>query len=68
MNRYKLMRYEAGLDRPVVSQETGVPVRTLRHLESEKEGYTPSPATAKALADFYGKTLPEFLGVTEEAA
>lgn len=66
MNRLELLRYERGLTRRDVSEGSGVPERTVRHVE--REAHRPSPKTAKALADFYEITVAELLGVDERSA
>ena len=60
MSRLKLMRYSAGLTIAQVVERTGISERTLYRLEN---GARPSPAAAKALADFYGVTVADLLGV-----
>jgi transcriptional regulator with XRE-family HTH domain len=67
MNRYALMRYERGLTQGEVADGAGVSVRTLRQLE-QTDGMQPSAPTAKALADFYGLSIREFLGLNGQAA
>ena len=64
MNRIKLMRYERGLTRSAVAEDAGVPERTLRAIESG-ETAQPSAPHAKALADFYGVTVAELLGIDQ---
>lgn len=67
MNRLKLMRYERGLTQAEVAQACGIAVGTLKALE--RGGTTePHAPTAKAVADFYGVTVADLLGVKEKAA
>lgn len=65
MNRYELLRYERGLTRNEVAEQSGVPLRTVRALENGQSN-RPSAPTAKALADFYGITVAELLGIDHE--
>lgn len=65
MNRYELMRYERGLTQEQVGAGSGVPTRTVRSLEDGNVA-RPSARTAKALADFYGMTVREFLGLDDD--
>lgn len=68
MNRYELLRYEAGLTRAAAAAQSGIPLRTLRNIE---RGVTsrPSAPHAKALAELYDISVAELLGVeTPEAA
>lgn len=67
MNRLKLLRYERGAEMTEVAEATGVTRQTLRRLESG-ETVQPSAATAKALAEFYGITVAELLGVEQKDA
>lgn len=62
MNRLKLLRYERGADLGEVAEATGLTRQTLGRLERGDTTH-PSAATAKALADFYGMTVAELLGV-----
>lgn len=62
MNRYELRRYEVGLSRADVAAQSGVPERTIRALESGQVS-KPAARTAKALADVYGVTVADLLGV-----
>ena len=64
MNRYRRMRYERGLTLDMLACESGVSKSTLMRLELDRE-YTPNATTAKRLADFYGVTVAEFLGVCD---
>lgn len=66
MNRLRLLRFERGLRMDDVAEGTGLTRQTLRRLESG-ETTEPSAATAKALADFYGVSVAELLGVKDAA-
>lgn len=61
MNRFELLRYERGLTQGEVAEGSGIPVRTVRSLEGATD--RPSAPTAKALADFYGMSVAELLGI-----
>jgi transcriptional regulator with XRE-family HTH domain len=61
VNRYRLMRFERGLTLDQLSEATGVSPRTLLRLERDQT--MPAATTAKALADFYGLTVAELLGL-----
>jgi len=63
VNRYRLLRYERGLTRSEVAGGSGVPERTIRDLEHPERERPPSAPIAKALADFYGMSVAELLGV-----
>lgn len=65
MNRNRLHRYERGLTADVVTQGAGISAKTLRSFEN---GEPVSAPTAKSLADFYGITVAELLGVEDIAA
>lgn len=69
MNRWKLLRYERGLELVDVARGTGLNRQTVGRLERGDVAH-PSAATAKALADFYEISVAELLGVeeTERAA
>lgn len=69
MNRYELLRYERGATIIDLSKATGVSGPTLRALEKTDEP-RPSAPVAKALADFYGMTVADLLGLepVEDAA
>lgn len=67
MNRFALLRYEKGLTREAVASGSGVSVQTLKRLENDDTD-TPSAPTAKALADFYGLSVADLLGIEREAA
>lgn len=66
MNRLRLLRFERGLKMQDVAEGTGLTRQTLRRLESDETG-EPSASTAKALADFYGVTVADLLGLEEVA-
>jgi transcriptional regulator with XRE-family HTH domain len=61
MNRITLLRYERGLSRAQVGRAVGVSAKQLGLIERGEA--VPRPATAKALANFYGVTVAELLGV-----
>lgn len=65
MKRLELLRYERGHELAVVAKGIGVSRQTLSRLE---DGSTakPNAKTAKALADFYGITVAELLGLDDE--
>jgi transcriptional regulator with XRE-family HTH domain len=67
VNRYRLLRFERGLEIEEVAQGAGLHRHTVRRLET---GETPEPsaATAKALADFYGISVPSLLGIDSREA
>lgn len=67
MNHFELLRYERGLTRSEVSAETGIPESTLRTFE---DGTTVKPRAphAKTLADFYGVSVVELLGLDDRSA
>lgn len=67
MNRYERMRYERGLSRADLAEKTGLHRNTLMGIENGTVE-RPAAATAKALADFYGITVAELLGVDERSA
>lgn len=62
MNRLRLLRYERGLEVNEVAERVGVSRQTMHRLESG-ETAEPSAATAKALADVYGVTVADLLGL-----
>jgi len=64
MNRFELLRYERGLTRGEVKAGTGLAYPTLKALE-ESDDPKPTAPVAKALADFYGMPVAEFLGLVE---
>lgn len=66
MNRLRLLRFERGLKMEDVAEGTGLTRQTLRRLESGETG-EPSAATAKALADFYGVSVSDLLGLESAA-
>jgi transcriptional regulator with XRE-family HTH domain len=61
MNRLQLLRYERGLSRAQVAGAVDLSTKQLGLIERGKAN--PRPATAKALADFYGITVAELLDV-----
>lgn len=65
----EMLRWDRGLTRQEVAEYTGVSVGTVRSMELGGVEQ-PSPKVAKALANFYGITVAELLGVnsTERAA
>lgn len=65
MNAARLARYEAGLTILEAAQDAGVSERTIRRLE---DGQQPSAPIAKNIADAYGITVAELLGVEPRAA
>lgn len=66
MSPAELARYEAGLSIDDASTKSGVHARTIYRIE---RGETkPSAATAKSLADAYGVTVAELLGVERPPA
>ncbi len=68
MNRFERLRYERGLTQAQVEEGSGVPVRTVRSLEGPDAPLRPSAPTVKALADFYGVSVAELLGLPEQEA
>lgn len=62
MNRYERLRYEKGATIGDVAKATGRARSTLRELETSDDP-RPSAPTAKALADFYGISVAELLGL-----
>lgn len=66
MNRFELMRYERGLTQQEVAEGAGVSRPTVMRLEQLREP-KPTVRVAKALADFYGMTVAEFLGLDERS-
>ena len=66
MTRLELLRYEHGLTRAQVSEQTGIPVRTLRALETGQVA-KPAAPTAKALADLYSVPVEQILGMEQAA-
>lgn len=68
MNRYELLRYERGLTRSDVVEGSGVSIATIQALETFGDARKPTAPVAKALADFYEISVPEFMGVEEKAA
>lgn len=65
MNRRELLRYERGLTATEVCQSANVSRPTLASFE---RGEMVTAPVAKALADFYGLTVAELLGLDLEAA
>lgn len=66
MNPAKLARYEKGLGIEAAAAAAGLNARTVRRIE--KGEVEPSAETARALADAYGITVAQLLGLTERAA
>lgn len=66
MNRFELLRYERGESVAGVAARSGVAVGTLRRLEAE-EDVKPSAPVAKALANYYGLSIADLLGLEEAA-
>lgn len=66
MNRYELLRFERGLTQADVADASGVPLSTIRYLESQAD-VKPTAPTVKALADFYELPVAEFLGLKDVA-
>lgn len=64
MNRLKLLRYERGVELTEVAEAVGVNRQTLGRLEAGST-VQPNASTAKALADYYGLTVAELLGVDQ---
>lgn len=64
MNRYKRIRYEAGLTISEVSRGSGVSRPTVTSLEESDK--VPSAPVAKALADFYGVSVQQLVGPSDE--
>lgn len=62
MNRYRYIRSANGKTLREVAEGAGVSERTLARIENGQE---PSPAVAGKLAQFYGITLAELLGVED---
>lgn len=62
MSPAKLARYEAGLTVEDAAARTGVHERTIRRIENG-EISNPSAPIAKSLADAYGVTVAQLLGV-----
>ena len=67
MNRLRLLRYERGLELAEVAASIGVNRQTLGRLE-RGDTAQPSAQTAKRLAEFYGMSIAELLGVDERSA
>ena len=67
MNRLKLLRYERGVDLTEVAEATGVTRQTLGRWEAGST-VQPNASTAKAIADYYGITVAELLGVEDREA
>lgn len=67
MNRLRLIRYERGHKLTEVASAVGVTRQTLSRLE-RGESLRPNAATAKALADYYGISVADLLGVPEKDA
>lgn len=67
MNRLTLLRYERGLTQQEVSAGSGVPLPTIKRLETG-DTVRPSAPTAKALADFYEISVADLLGIEKQAA
>lgn len=63
MNRYQRLRYEKGVTIAEISRVSGVSRPTLSRLEDEDR--EPTAPVAKALADYYGLTIQQLLGVDE---
>jgi transcriptional regulator with XRE-family HTH domain len=61
MNRLKQLRYEKGVGLGDVAAAVKVARQTLGRLENS-DNSTPSASTAKALAEFYGVSVPQLLG------
>lgn len=65
MTPAELARYEAGLSIEEAAARAGVSQRTLTRLE--RGGTKPSAATARAIADVYGITVAQLLGIDVDA-
>lgn len=63
MNLFKLLRYERGLTIGEVASGAGVSRPTISALEAAEQP-KPSAPVARALADFYGISVAELLGVS----
>ena len=63
MNRWRLLRFEAGLTKSELAARAGLSRKTIAELENGRE---PTGPTVKKLADAYGKTVAEL--VTEREA
>lgn len=69
MNRFEQMRYERGLTLGDVAEGTGLTRQTVRAVEHLTGDDRPTAPTTKALADFYGTSVAELLGLeTQDAA
>jgi transcriptional regulator with XRE-family HTH domain len=67
VNRFEQLRCERELTQEQVAAGSGVSRGTVLRLENLRDP-KPSHATARALADFYGITVPALLGTDEQAA
>ena len=66
MNRWELIRFEKGFTHRQVAEGSGVSLSTVIRLE--RNGQKPGAGTVKALADFYGVSVADLLGLEEAAA
>ena len=66
MNAVKLARYEKGETLTAVADATGIAVSTLSGYENDLR--VPTAEKAKVLADYYGVTVVELLGLKDAAA
>lgn len=62
MNRFIALRYRRGITQTDLVEATGISRGTIYNLE---QGGTPSPPIAKKLADFYGLSLDQILGIED---
>lgn len=67
MNRFEQMRYERGFTLGDVAEGTGLTRQTVRAVEHLAGSEHPTAPTSKALADFYGVSVAELLGLSEAA-
>jgi len=64
MNRFERIRFERGYTRKQVQHGAGISYPTIVRLETGVN--KPTAPIAKALADFYGMTVQELLGLEDE--
>lgn len=62
MNRFVTMRYRRGITQTELVEATGISRGTIYNLE---QGGVPSPPIAKKLADYYGLSIDQVLGLDD---